>query len=99
MKSGLQSHWFRRLGLGIGFALALAPAARAGNPDGDLRVEIITAYNLVVDSNAESPPTYAPKSAYIGARFCNEGADALTNVWATARDDGAYLQAMDGTTQ
>jgi uncharacterized repeat protein (TIGR01451 family) len=64
-------------------------SAHGANPDGDLRVEIVTAYNLIVDSNAESPSTYAPKSAYIGAKFCNDGADALTNVWAYIGDLGA----------
>ena len=67
-------------------ALALAAPAWGGNPDGDLRVEIVTAYNLVVDSNAESPSTYAPKSAYIGAKFCNDGTEPLTNVWAYIGD-------------
>ncbi len=63
-----------------------AVSAWGGNPAGDLRVEIVTAYNLVVDSNAESPSTYAPKSAYIGAKFCNDGAEPLTNVWAYIGD-------------
>ncbi|MGD9612676.1 MAG: hypothetical protein AB7V22_07210, partial [Kiritimatiellia bacterium] len=70
-------------------ALAWAGPVWGANPDGDLRVEIVTAYNLIVDSNAESPSTYAPKSAYIGAKFCNDGADPLTNVWAYIGDLGA----------
>ncbi len=66
--------------------LGMSGPAGAANPDGDLRVEIVTAYNLIVDSNAESPSTYAPKSAYIGAKFCNDGDNALTNVWAYIGD-------------
>ena len=66
--------------------LCLAMPCRAANPDGDLRVEIVTAFNLIVDSNAESPSTYAPKSAYIGAKFCNDGTEPLTNVWAYIGD-------------
>lgn len=34
-----------------------------------LRIEVISAYNLVVDSNVESPSTYAPRSAYLGSSF------------------------------
>ena len=82
MNVNRESRIFRWGGGVLIATLLLLPSARAANPDGDLRVEIITAYNLVVDSNAESPSTYAPKSAYIGAKFCNEGTDALTNVWA-----------------
>ncbi|MGD9782958.1 MAG: hypothetical protein AB7V14_12545, partial [Kiritimatiellia bacterium] len=78
--SSFGAGWFAR---GVAALVLLAPVAVcAGNPDGDLRVEIITAYNLVVDSNAESPSTYAPKSAYIGAQFYNDGTEPLTNVWA-----------------
>ncbi len=63
--------------------LACGPAvALGGNPDGSLRIEIITAYNLVVDSNAGTPASYAPESAYLGAKFCNDGDAPLTNVWA-----------------
>lgn len=74
------------VGIMLLVAIGLASTAWAGNPDGDLRVEIITAYNLVVDSNAGTPSSYAPKSAYIGARFCNDGTDPLTNVWAYIGD-------------
>ena len=61
-------------------------SALAANPDGDLRVEIITAYNLIVDSNAGTPSSYAPESAYIGAKFYNDGTEPLTNVWAYIGD-------------
>ena len=39
-----------------------------------LRIGVISAYNLVVDPNMESPSTYAPRAAYLGAKFCNDGA-------------------------
>ena len=52
--------------------------------DGSLRVEVITAYNFVVDSNVESPSTYAPRSAYIGAKIYNDGPTTLTDVAAYA---------------
>ena len=56
------------------------------NPDGDLRIEVVTAYNLVVDSNVESPSTYAPRSAYLAAKFYNDGSSTLSNVWAYIGD-------------
>ncbi len=69
------------------FALVCgAAAAHAGLADGALRVEMITAYNLVVDSNAGTPSSYAPRSAYLGATFHNEGAVSLTDVLARIGD-------------
>ncbi len=49
----------------------------AANPTGDLRLEVISAYNFVVDSN---DPTSGPTSAYVGVEVCNDGADDLSNV-------------------
>lgn len=49
---------------------------------GVLSVEIVNGYNLVVDSNVTAPPTYAPKSAYIGGRVCNTGDAPLADVSA-----------------
>ena len=46
-----------------------------------LTVELVNGYNLVVDSNVTSPATYAPQSAYIGAKICNTGATTLNNVF------------------
>ena len=60
--------------------------ASAANPDGDLRIEVLAAPNLVVDSNVESPSTYAPESATIGAKFCNDGDNPLTDVFAYIGD-------------
>ena len=65
-------------------ALAVTEAA-----DGALRVEVLTAYNLVVDSNVESPSTYAPRSAYMSAKIYNDGATTLTNVFAYIGDEAA----------
>ncbi len=57
-------------------------APLAGNPNGDLEIKPITAYNFVVDSNVLTPATYAPRSATLGAKFCNNGSNALTDVVA-----------------
>ncbi len=51
------------------------------NTSGDLRINIISAYNLIVDSNVESPSTYAPEAFHAGVQFCNDGADTLWNVF------------------
>ena len=59
-----------------------------------LTVELVNGYNLVVDSNVTSPATYAPKSAYIGARICNTGATTLNNVFVHVGD---YIDGMTDT--
>ena len=59
------------------------------NPAGDLRIEVIAAYNLVVDSNVELPSTYAPEAATLGAKICNDGANDLTDAFAYIGDFGA----------
>jgi hypothetical protein len=59
--------------------LALGPVAASAQT---LDVEILTGYNLIVDSNVTAPPTYAPRSAYIGARICNTGGATANNVYA-----------------
>ena len=79
-------HSLRTLALATLAAASSSIAPAQSVSDGPLKMEIITAYNLVVDSNAESPSTYAPKSAYIGAKFCNDGTEPLTNVWAYIGD-------------
>ncbi len=70
------------MGLGAVGLLASPLPAQGANPGGDLRIVPITSYNFVIDSNAESPSTYAPKSATLGAQFCNDGANDLTDVSA-----------------
>ncbi len=77
--------WLKLAGL-VAAALLAPVAALAANPDGDLRIEPIAAYNFVVDSNVESPSTYAPRAAYLSAKFHNDGTNALTNVWAYIGD-------------
>ena len=42
--------------------------------DGALTMEPIAAYNLVVDSNAETPATYAPQAAHLAVKVTNTGA-------------------------
>ena len=67
--------------------LARVPGTvQAANPDGSLRIEINTAYNLVVDSNVETPATYAPESFLVGADICNDGGSTLTDVVASIGD-------------
>ncbi len=56
------------------------------NPTGDLRMEVIAAYNFVVDSNS---PTSGPSSAYVGVEVCNDGTDDLTNVVVNIGDFNA----------
>ena len=70
-------------------AVLIQPAAWA-----QLRIEVISAYNLVVDSNVESPSTYAPRAAYLGATYHNDGTNALTDVWAFIGD---YAAGTPGT--
>ncbi len=82
---------YTRLGWGgrawfVAAALLVPATAPAANPDGDLRIEPIAAYNFVVDSNVESPSTYAPRAAYLSAKFHNDGTNAITNVWAYIGD-------------
>lgn len=79
--------------------LALLPVvvAQAANPDGTLghlRIEIIAAHNLVVDSNVTSPPTYAPKAATLGAKICNDGTETLHDVHAYIGD---YIDGVNDT--
>ena len=45
---------------GLGFTIQPTHAA---TEDGALRMEVITAYNLVVDSNIESPAFFSPLAA------------------------------------
>src|SRR5688572_24024600 len=71
---------------------------QAANPSGDLTVQVITAYNFIVDSNVTTPATYAPSAAMIGAKFCNTGANALTDVSAyTGNWQGTVLTSTPGT--
>lgn len=68
-------------------AIALwAPTACSGQVDGALRMEVITAYNFVVDSNVETPASYGPEAAHLGVRVCNTGTLPLTDVYVRIGD-------------
>ncbi len=69
-------------------------AAQAVNPDGNLRIEIISAYNLVVDSNVTTPATYAPEAATLGAKVCNDGTEVMNEVQVYIGD---YATETPGT--
>ncbi len=79
------------------FLLLMAPlfagTTFASNPTNGLRIEIMSAYNLVVDSNVESPSTYAPRAAFFGAKFCNDGDTPLNNIYANI---GTYSNRTPG---
>ena len=77
------------LGLLVGVALPqFIPAQAAVVTDG-LDVEIIAAYNLVVDSNVMSPSTKQPVVATVIGKFCNtDPSDTLTNVVGYIGDYG-----------
>jgi hypothetical protein len=74
----------RRAVFVFGALAAFAPVP--GRAQGVLSVEIVNGYSLVVDSNVTAPSTYAPRSAYIGARVCNAGNAPLANVIAHVGD-------------
>lgn len=71
--------------IALGLLCGAFPAS-GETASGALRVEVITAYNLVVDSNAGTPSSYAPRSAYIGATFYNDGSVPLTDLVARIGD-------------
>jgi uncharacterized repeat protein (TIGR01451 family) len=78
-------------------SLLVSPAVEyvsAANPSGDLRIEIIAAYNLVVDSNIGSSSSVSPRSAYLGATFHNDGTTDLHNVFAYI---GNYIDGTNDT--
>ncbi len=52
----------------------------------DLRMEVITAYNFVVDSNVESPSTNGPSAAHLGVKIYNDGDNPLTDVYVNIGD-------------
>ncbi len=60
--------------------LASVTDGSAATSQGALRMEMITAYNFVVDSNIESPAGKSPSAAHLGVRIYNDGSTALTNV-------------------
>ncbi len=102
-------NWLRLVGalaftavclLAISVAVFSLPnrAATAAS-SGGLTVTVLSAPNLVVDSNALAPSTYSPKVATVAGKFCNTNSYTLTNVMgyigsysttASARTPGVY---------
>lgn len=86
-RTGL-SRWPRPIGVAAlsGLFLALVSLVLSGvpfqraNAAGTLTMEIIAGYNLVVDSNVESPSTYAPSVATVGGKVCNTSSEVVTGV-------------------
>lgn len=74
--------FFVRSILVIGAFLITQDFGWAANPSNGLRVEVIAAPNFVVDSNVETPATYGPRAAYLGAVFYNDGTNDVTGVYA-----------------
>ena len=64
----------------VTLSLLMLNQVMAANPVGDLRIEGLNAPNFVVDSNIETPATYGPQAVHLGAHFCNDGANDLTDV-------------------
>jgi len=60
--------------------LLVAQSVCAALSDGALKIEVISAYNLVVDSNIESPSGSCPTAAHLGLRVYNTGTTPLTGV-------------------
>ncbi|MEW5868418.1 MAG: SdrD B-like domain-containing protein [Chloroflexota bacterium] len=51
-----------------------------------LTVQILAGYNLVVDSNSESPSTYAPSVATVAVKYCNTSGGTLNDVVGSIGD-------------
>ena len=60
--------------------LTPTPSFAACTNNSDISINIVTAYNFIVDNNVETPAGTPLKSAYVGAEFCNTTADTLVNV-------------------
>jgi hypothetical protein len=77
----------RRMALFITLLLAMGSlhGLKGDTTDGPLRMEVITAYNFVVDSNIESPAGKSPSAAHLGVKIHNDGPAALTNVEVNLR--------------
>ena len=74
---------FLKSGLCLPVCLLLSSTVHAA---GVLDITINAPFNLVVDSNVCSPPTYAPEVATHSAEFCNLGDAELTDVVAYVGD-------------
>jgi uncharacterized repeat protein (TIGR01451 family) len=67
------------LSIGGGVAYTLTDWWPASAAPGDLTVEIKAGYNLVVDSNVQSPSTFGPSAATVSARVCNVSGNTINN--------------------
>ncbi|MEL7341951.1 MAG: hypothetical protein AAGM67_15830, partial [Bacteroidota bacterium] len=61
-------------------------SAIAGNPDGDLEIELLNNHHLVIDPSSDGPGL-----VYIGATFHNRGDNALQNVRVNIGDKSQNL--------
>ena len=78
--------------------LAIGPFAPSlASAQAVLNVQIVNGYNLIVDSNVTAPPTYAPRSAYIGAQICNTGNMPADNVFANVGNYDGGVSPTPGT--
>jgi len=75
-------------------AIGTMHGLKAASTDGPLRMEVITAYNFVVDSNIETPAGKSPSAAHLGVKIHNDGPTALTNVEVRI---GQLLDPINGT--
>ena len=80
----LRCRMLERVGLAVGLVLwgSWLPSSFAVNPSNGLRIEVIAAPNFVVDSNVQTPASYSPRAAYLGATFYNDGTNDLTGITA-----------------
>ena len=65
---------------GVLVAAFVCEAAFGATSDGPLKIEVISAYNLIVDSNIESPAGRCPTAAHLGLRVYNTGTTPMTGV-------------------
>ena len=67
--------------------------AELNRVDPDLRMEIIAAYNLVVDSNIETPAGRTPTAFFASVRVCNDGTTDITDLFVRIGDDIGHEQS------
>ncbi|MEO0017069.1 MAG: hypothetical protein RLZZ522_352, partial [Verrucomicrobiota bacterium] len=62
-------------------AAAVALPVTAATTDNALKMEVMAAPNLVVDSNVETPSSYSPSAAHLAVKITNTGATPLTDIY------------------
>ncbi|MEN9975757.1 MAG: hypothetical protein RLZZ282_1763, partial [Verrucomicrobiota bacterium] len=75
------SRALRHLIPGLILTASISGNAQAATTHGALRMEVMAAPNLVVDSNVESPSSYSPRAAHFGVKITNTGATPLTDIY------------------